>query len=49
MASLSRVKNQRLLIDAFRIVREKVDAHLDLVGEDTLNGELQQHATTDRR
>ena len=27
-----------------RIVRETVDAHLDLVGEDTLNGELQKHA-----
>ena len=46
IASLSRVKNQRSLIDALRIVRSKVDAHLDLVGEDTLNGELQQHAAT---
>ena len=46
IASLSRVKNQRLLIDALRIVRNTVDAHLDLVGEDTLNGELQQHAAT---
>ena len=44
VASLSRVKNQRLLIDAFRIVREKIDAHLDLVGEDTLGGQLQKHA-----
>ena len=43
VASLSRVKNQRLLIDALRIVREKVDAHLDLIGEDTLAGELQKH------
>lgn len=43
VASLSRVKNQQLLIDAFRIVREKVDAHLDLVGEDTLGGRLQKH------
>lgn len=43
VASLSRVKNQRLLIDAFRIVREKVDAHLDLIGEDTLGGQLQKH------
>jgi glycosyltransferase involved in cell wall biosynthesis len=41
---LSRVKNQQLLIDALPIVREKVDAHLDLVGEDTLRGELQRHA-----
>lgn len=46
VASLSRVKNQRLLIDALAIVREKIDAHLDLVGEDTLNGELQKHAGT---
>lgn len=46
VASLSRVKNQRLLIDAFRIVREKVDAHLDLVGEDTLGGQLQKHVDT---
>ena len=44
VASLSRVKNQRLLIDALRIVREKVDAHLDLVGEDTLGGRLQKYA-----
>jgi len=44
VASLSRVKNQRLLIDAMPIVRETVNAHLDLVGEDTLNGELQRHA-----
>jgi glycosyltransferase involved in cell wall biosynthesis len=44
VASLSRVKNQRLLIDSLPIVREKIDAHLDLVGEDTLRGELQKHA-----
>lgn len=44
VASLSRVKNQRLLIDALAIVREQIDAHLDLVGEDTLGGELQRHA-----
>ena len=44
VASLSRVKNQRLLIDALPIVREKIDARLDLVGEDTLSGELQKHA-----
>ncbi len=46
IASLSRVKNQRLVIDALRIVRGKIDAHLDLVGEDTLSGELQRHAAT---
>jgi glycosyltransferase involved in cell wall biosynthesis len=44
VASLSRVKNQRLLIDALPIVREKIDARLDLVGEDTLRGEFQRHA-----
>ena len=46
VASLSRVKNQRLLIDALKIVREKVNAHLDLIGEDTLGGELQKHAAS---
>jgi glycosyltransferase involved in cell wall biosynthesis len=40
------VKNQRLLIDALKIVREQVDAHLDLIGEDTLASELQKHAAT---
>jgi glycosyltransferase involved in cell wall biosynthesis len=44
VASLSRVKNQRLLIDALPIVRAQMNAHVDLVGEDTLNGELQRHA-----
>ena len=43
VASLSRVKNQRLLIDALRIARRQIDARLDLIGEDTLHGELQQH------
>jgi glycosyltransferase involved in cell wall biosynthesis len=45
VASLSRVKNQRMLIDALAIVRSSIDARLDLVGEDTLGGELQRHAT----
>lgn len=44
VASLSRVKNQRLLIDALPIVRAKANAHVDLIGDDTLNGELQKHA-----
>ena len=44
VASLSRVKNQRLLIDALPIIRNTIDAHVDLVGEDTLGGELQRHA-----
>jgi glycosyltransferase involved in cell wall biosynthesis len=46
VASLSPVKNQRLLIDALTIVREKINAHLDLVGEDTLHGELQKQAAS---
>lgn len=45
VASLSPVKNQRLLLDTLRIVRESVDAKLDLVGEDTMSGALQQHAS----
>ena len=44
VASLSRVKNQRLLIDALARVAAAIDADLDLVGEDTLGGELQRHA-----
>ncbi|HYB93444.1 MAG TPA: glycosyltransferase family 4 protein [Vicinamibacterales bacterium] len=44
VATLSRVKNQRLLLDAFRIVRESVDARLDLIGDDMLGGALQRHA-----
>jgi glycosyltransferase involved in cell wall biosynthesis len=44
VASLSRVKNQRLLIDALAILAATTDVQLDLVGEDTLDGELQRHA-----
>ena len=44
VASLSRVKNQRLLIDAVAQLAPTIEAHLDLVGEDTLGGELQRHA-----
>ncbi len=44
VASLSRVKNQRLLIDAVSILQPSIDVRLDLVGEDTLGGELQRHA-----
>ena len=49
VASLSRVKNQRMLIDALAMVRQSIDARLDLVGEDTLGGELQRHAVDERR
>lgn len=44
VASLSRVKNQRLLIDALARLAPAIDADLDLVGEDTLGGELHRHA-----
>ena len=44
VASLSRVKNQRLLIDALPQVAQSTDVQLDLVGEDSLGGELQRHA-----
>ena len=44
VASLSRVKNQRLLIDALALLRKSVATRVDLVGEDTLNGDLQRHA-----
>lgn len=44
VASLSHVKNQQLLIDALAILVQSIDAHLDLVGEDTLGGALQRHA-----
>jgi glycosyltransferase involved in cell wall biosynthesis len=46
VASLSRVKNQRAVIDALQIVRRRINARLDLIGEDTLGGELQQHAAS---
>ena len=44
VASLSRVKNQALLIDALAILSKTIDVHLDLVGEDTLGGALQAQA-----
>ncbi|HEX4913095.1 MAG TPA: glycosyltransferase family 4 protein [Vicinamibacterales bacterium] len=44
VASLSRVKNQRLLIDAIARIGSSVVSRVDLVGEDTLGGELQRHA-----
>lgn len=46
VGTLNRLNNQRLAIDALRIVREKVNARLDLVGADALHGELQRHAAT---
>jgi glycosyltransferase involved in cell wall biosynthesis len=44
VASLNRVKDQSLLLRALAIVRQRADVHLDLVGEDTLGGELQRDA-----
>jgi glycosyltransferase involved in cell wall biosynthesis len=45
VASLSRVKNQRLLIDALAILTTaSTPAQVHLVGEDTLGGDLQRHA-----
>jgi glycosyltransferase involved in cell wall biosynthesis len=44
VATLSRVKNQQLVIDAVALLSQRMDVHLDLVGEDTLGGELQASA-----
>lgn len=44
VASLSRVKNQLLLIDALALLDPAVVARVDLVGEDTLGGLLQCRA-----
>lgn len=41
IASLSRVKNQQLAIDAVALLSRRMNVHLDLVGEDTLGGDLQ--------
>ena len=46
VASVSRVKNQRLLIDALAILEPSIDVHLDLVGQDTLDGDVQRHAAS---
>ena len=47
VASLNRVKDQPTLLGAFRHVLDRgVDAHLDIVGEDTLNGSI--HTLADR-
>jgi glycosyltransferase involved in cell wall biosynthesis len=44
VASLNRVKDQSTLLDALAIVRQTIDVRLDLVGEDTLGGRLQDRA-----
>jgi glycosyltransferase involved in cell wall biosynthesis len=43
VASLNRVKDQPTLLRAFRrVVAKRPDVHLDVVGEDTLGGEVQR-------
>jgi glycosyltransferase involved in cell wall biosynthesis len=44
VASLSRVKNQRLLIDTLAVIDPSIVSSVDFVGEDTLSGELERHA-----
>jgi glycosyltransferase involved in cell wall biosynthesis len=47
VASLNRVKDQTMLLHAMRRIADaEPRAHLDIVGEDTLNGHLQQLAAT---
>ncbi len=45
VGSLNRVKDQSTLLHAFSmVVRTGADVHLDIVGEDTLHGEIQREA-----
>ncbi len=44
VASLNRVKDHTTLVDALALAVQDVDVHLDLVGEDILNGSVQAHA-----
>jgi glycosyltransferase involved in cell wall biosynthesis len=46
VGSLNRVKDQSTLLRAFALlVKSRPDTHLDIVGEDTLHGEIQAEAT----
>jgi glycosyltransferase involved in cell wall biosynthesis len=46
VASLNRVKDQSTLLQAMRLLADRgCDFHLDIVGEDTLDGEIQALAT----
>jgi glycosyltransferase involved in cell wall biosynthesis len=46
VASLNRVKDHAVLLDAVRrLVDDEVDVVLDIVGEDTLGGDVQQRAS----
>lgn len=45
-ASVNKVKDPSTLLEAMELITEKVDAHLDWVGEDTLDGRmLGEHVT----
>ena len=45
VASLNRVKDQSTLLRAVAFARRTLDVHLDLVGEDTLDGQLAREAS----
>jgi glycosyltransferase involved in cell wall biosynthesis len=44
VGSINRVKDHRTLIDALAMAAREVDVSLDVIGEDTLGGTLQQYA-----
>ncbi len=44
VAHINPVKDQRILLDAFKEIRDHVDAKLKIFGTDTLDGALQQYA-----
>lgn len=46
VASLNRVKDQSILLEAVAIAKRSVSVKLDLVGEDTMGGKLQREATS---
>jgi glycosyltransferase involved in cell wall biosynthesis len=46
VASLNAVKDQSTALQALAIVRQRLNVELDLVGEDTLGGALQQRAAS---
>lgn len=46
VASLNRIKDQAMLLRALALLRASYDVHVDLVGEDTLSGQLQRDAET---
>ena len=46
VATLNRVKDQHTLLRAVALARRTLDVRLDLVGEDTLGGQLQLEATS---